>query len=71
VNDHFDTLPNNQLDFKMAAITDPLAVTVNMRIKPRSVIIQPGNTAVPFTYAKGVVKFNVPGVDVYSIVEIK
>jgi hypothetical protein len=71
VNDHFDTLPNNQLDFKLPAIADKLAVTVNMQVKPGAIRVQPGNISVPFTYAKGVVKFNVPGVDVYSIVEIK
>lgn len=70
VNDRFDVLPNNQLDFKMP-VTDPLNVTVNMPVKPRSVTVQPGNTVVPFTFSMGVVKFKVPGVDVYSIVEIK
>ncbi len=71
VDDHFDTLPNNQLDFKLPTITSPLSVSVKMAAKPLSVKMQPGNIVVPFTYANGTVKFNVNGVDVYSIVEIK
>jgi len=69
VDDHFDTLPDNRLEFKLLAITDQLNITVN-RPKPRAVKIQPGNIDVPFSYENGVVKFNIPGVDVYSIVEL-
>ncbi|MES2425612.1 MAG: hypothetical protein V4560_01520 [Bacteroidota bacterium] len=70
VDDHFDTLPDNQLDFKMPAITNQLNITVTTA-KPRIIKLQPGNIDVPFTYANGVAKFSVSGVDVYSVVEIK
>jgi hypothetical protein len=71
VDDHFDTLPNNQLDFKLPAITSLLSISVKMPAKPLSVKVQPGNKAVPFSYANGRVKFHIDGVDIYSIVEIK
>lgn len=69
VNDHFDVLSNNQLDFKLPAITDQLNISVIIA-KPRAIKLQPANTDVPFTYVNGVARFSVPGVDVYSIVEL-
>ncbi|TSJ43645.1 hypothetical protein FO440_05505 [Mucilaginibacter corticis] len=69
VDDHFDTLADNRLEFKLPAITDQLSITVNAP-KPRTVKIQPGDIDVPFSYENGFVKFNIPGVDVYSIVQL-
>jgi hypothetical protein len=69
VNDHFDTLADNSLDFKLPAI-GKLSIAVNTITKPRAVKLQPGNVNLPFTYAGGVAKFDVDGVDVYSIVEV-
>jgi hypothetical protein len=69
VNDHFDVLSNNQLDFKLPAITDQLNVSITTA-KPRAIKLQPGNTDVPFTYVNGVARFSVPGVDIYSIVAL-
>jgi hypothetical protein len=70
VDDHFDTLANDQLEFKLPAITSPISVAVTTS-KPHSVKLEPANTDVPFTYENGIAKFVVPSVDVYSIVEIK
>ena len=70
VNDHFDTLSNSQLDFKLPGITDQLNISVTTT-KPHAIKLQPANTDVPFTYVNGVARFSVPGVDVYSIVEIR
>jgi hypothetical protein len=69
VADHFDRLSNDQLEFKLPAITSPINIALATR-KPGAVKLQPGNTDVPFTYENGVAKFTVPGVDVYAIVEI-
>jgi hypothetical protein len=70
VNDHFDTLADNSLDFKLPAL-GKLSITVKTTSKPHIVKLQPGNVVIPFTYSSGVVKFDVAGVDVYSIVEVR
>lgn len=70
VNDHFDTRPDNSLDFKMPPITAPINITLITGKKPKKVLLQPDNKALPFTYAEGKIKFAVPGVDVYSIVQV-
>ncbi|WP_214073715.1 hypothetical protein [Mucilaginibacter sp. dw_454] len=70
VGDHFDTKPDNTLEFKMPAITTLINVALTTGKKPKTVFLQPGNVALPFTYAAGKIKFAVDGVDVYSIVQV-
>lgn len=43
---------------------------VSSKQKPSSVLLQPGNTKLNFTYNNNVINISVPGFDVYSIVQI-
>jgi hypothetical protein len=70
VDNHFDTNADNTLKFNIPAITNPILVTLTVDKKPKKVLVQPENKPLPFTYAGGKVKFTVPGVDVYSIVQV-
>jgi hypothetical protein len=70
VDDHFDTLNDNTLQFKLPA-AGKLNIAVSAATKPLAIKLQPGNINVPFSYAAGVAKFAIPGVDIYSIVEIR
>ncbi|MCC8424802.1 alpha-amylase family protein [Mucilaginibacter sp. UR6-11] len=70
VNDHFDTSSNNEPDFKLPAITETINIALTTT-RPHTIKLQPENTDLPFTYENGVARFSVPGIDVYSIVEVK
>jgi hypothetical protein len=45
-------------------------VEVNVDKKPSAVIIQPEHKSLPFTYANGKLEISVPGLDIYSILQI-
>ncbi|MFD2872575.1 hypothetical protein ACFS5N_08860 [Mucilaginibacter ximonensis] len=70
VGDHFDTNADNTLKFNLPAITTPISVTLATGKRPKAVILQPDGKKLPFTYAAGKIKFAVPGLDVYSIVQV-
>lgn len=46
-------------------------VNIKTSKRPSSVTYQPDNKKLNFEYSGGVVKFQVPGLDIYSIVEVK
>jgi hypothetical protein len=70
VGDHLNTLSNNQIEFAMPQ-TAPLNVIFNTIKRPSKVTLQPGNVSLKYNYLNGRISFKVPGVDIYSIVEIK
>lgn len=70
VGNYFDTNADNSLKFSLPAITTPIKVALAVDKKPKQIILQPEHKALPFTYADGKVNFNVPGLDVYSIVQV-
>jgi hypothetical protein len=45
-------------------------VEVSLDKKPSVVIMQPEHKSLPFTYANGKLEINVPGLDIYSILQI-
>ena len=66
----FKVLGNNQLEFQLPPVGS-LHIMYATHSKPAAVILQPGNVSLKYTYAGNSVSFDVPGVDIYSIVEIK
>jgi hypothetical protein len=54
-----------------ANATAPLNVTLRLDTKPSAILLQPDNQSLPFTYADGAAKLTVPGVPIYSILEVK
>jgi hypothetical protein len=70
VGDSFKIIDNKVLGFQLPAI-GKFNVSYQTRKKPVQIKMQPGNISLQYTYANGVAKFNVPGIDVYSIIEIK
>jgi hypothetical protein len=70
VADKLDFATDNTPEFKLPALSK-LSIGVNTSIKPKTIKLQPGNVDLPFTYAGGVAKFDVAGIEVYSIVEIR
>jgi hypothetical protein len=51
--------------------TSGLNVLIRAEKKPSAVLLQPGSVVLPFTYGNGVVGISLPGVDIYSIIEVK
>jgi len=70
VGDHFDINADNSLTFNLPAITTPINITLASVKKPKKVLLQPEAKPLPFSYAAGKIKFAVPGVDIYSIVQV-
>jgi len=70
VNDHFDANADNTITFNMPAVAAPVNITLTTGKKPKSVLLQPEGKTLPFDYADGNIKFAVPGLDVYSIVQV-
>ncbi|MES2810174.1 MAG: hypothetical protein V4619_16195 [Bacteroidota bacterium] len=70
VADNLDFAADNSPQFKLPAL-GKLSMAVNISANPKSIKLQPGNIDLPFTYAGGVAKFDVAGLDVYSIVELR
>lgn len=70
-DDHWDILGNGQLDFQLPPVVEPVYISYITSIKPKQILLQPNNDSLNYTYSNGVARFNVPGVDIYSIIEVK
>jgi len=70
VGDHLDTNADNSLTFNLPAITAPINIALTIGKRPKSVLLQPEGKELSFTYADGKMKFEAPGLDVYSIVQV-
>jgi hypothetical protein len=69
-DDHLNILSNNQVEFALPQ-TAPLNVVYKFNKKPTKVALQPDNVPLKYNYANGYINFKVPGVDIYSIIEVK
>jgi hypothetical protein len=68
--DSWKVVDNKLLSFQLPS-ANQLSITCKTDKKPAQVKLQPGNIDLKFTYTNGRAKFNVPGIDIYSIVEIR
>lgn len=68
-DDRFIILNNNQLKFELAP-SEEISVTYYTVKKASKILLQPGNISRPYNYSSGKVRFTIPRVDIYSIVEI-
>ncbi|MEO6149583.1 MAG: alpha-amylase family protein [Mucilaginibacter sp.] len=59
------TLPN------AIKTTPALNVTLRVDKRPSAIVFQPDGTNISFTYSNGVAKFTTPGVNMYSIIQVK
>lgn len=53
------------------AAAGPLNVSLRLTSKPSAIVLQPGNRQLAFVYNNGTANFTVPGIDIYSILEVK
>lgn len=58
-------------DFKNDVATGPLNIKLHLAAKPSAIFLQPGNKRLEFTYNNETAKLTIPGVDIYSILQVK
>lgn len=71
VNNNVSTNVVNNVNEMVVTPTSAFNIDYRATVKPESIFLEPGHTALKYTYSKGVARIGIPQIDIYSIVVIR